>query len=159
MTIPATTRKAGPFLGTGAQTVFPFAFKVFSANDVAVTVADAAGVETELSSADYTVTLNANQDTSPGGTVTYPRSGAALPVNSRLVITSGVDLDQPLDLPSGGNFSPLALENELDRIVKDGEAGEDEGARAEKELESVTKAHVDQIDDLLSHKERELLEV
>lgn len=117
MTIPATTRKAGPFLGTGAQTVFPFAFKVFSANDVAVTVADAAGVETELSSADYTVTLNVNQDTSPGGTVTYPRSGVALPVNSRLVITSGVDLDQPLDLPSGGNFSPLALENELDRIV------------------------------------------
>ena len=38
-------------------------------------------------------------------------------MNSRLVITSGVDLDQPLDLPSGGNFSPLALENELDRIV------------------------------------------
>ena len=117
MTIPATTRKAGPFLGTGAQTVFPFAFKVFSSNDVAVTVADDAGMETELSSADYTVTLNVNQDTSPGGTVTYPRSGAALPVNSRLVITSGVDLDQPLDLPSGGNFSPLALENELDRIV------------------------------------------
>ena len=49
--------------------------------------------------------------------------------------------------------------DELDRIVKDGEAGEDEGARAEKELESVTKAHVDQIDDLLSHQERELLEV
>lgn len=117
MTIPATPRKAGPFLGTGAQTVFPFAFKVFSADDVTVTVADDAGVETELSSADYTVTLNVNQDTSPGGTVTYPRSGAALPVNSRLVITSGVDLDQPLDLPSGGNFSPLALENELDRIV------------------------------------------
>ncbi|ACQ80754.1 ribosome recycling factor [Beutenbergia cavernae DSM 12333] len=49
--------------------------------------------------------------------------------------------------------------DELDRIVRDGEAGEDEVARAEKELELATKSHVDAIDDLLSHKERELLEV
>jgi ribosome recycling factor len=49
--------------------------------------------------------------------------------------------------------------DELDRIVRDGEAGEDEVARAEKELEQLTKAHVDTIDELLSHKERELLEV
>ncbi len=48
---------------------------------------------------------------------------------------------------------------ELDRIAKDGEAGEDEVARAEKELEHLTKRHVDLIDDLLAHKERELLEV
>ncbi|MFN8077001.1 MAG: ribosome recycling factor [Kineosporiaceae bacterium] len=48
---------------------------------------------------------------------------------------------------------------ELDRIVKDGEAGEDEVTRAEKELESVTKRYVDSIDDLLRHKESELLEV
>jgi ribosome recycling factor len=48
---------------------------------------------------------------------------------------------------------------ELDRIAKDGEAGEDEVGRAEKELEQVTKRHVDVIDDLLRHKESELLEV
>ena len=48
---------------------------------------------------------------------------------------------------------------ELDRIVKDGEVGEDEGTRAEKELEALTKKHVDLIDDLLKHKEAELLEV
>ncbi len=48
---------------------------------------------------------------------------------------------------------------ELDRIAKDGEAGEDEVNRAEKELEQVTKRHVDVIDDLLRHKETELLEV
>ncbi len=47
----------------------------------------------------------------------------------------------------------------LDRLVKDGEVGEDEGARAEKELEAVTKQHVDGIDGLLKHKEAELLEV
>jgi ribosome recycling factor len=48
---------------------------------------------------------------------------------------------------------------ELDRIARDGEAGEDEVNRAEKELEHVTKRHVDVIDDLLKHKETELLEV
>ncbi|WP_066286076.1 ribosome recycling factor [Arthrobacter sp. B6] len=47
----------------------------------------------------------------------------------------------------------------LDRLVKDGEAGEDEGTRAEKELDALTKAHVDGIDELLKRKEAELLEV
>jgi ribosome recycling factor len=47
----------------------------------------------------------------------------------------------------------------LDKMAKDGDAGEDEVGRAEKELESVTKRHVDSIDDLLRHKESELLEV
>jgi len=47
----------------------------------------------------------------------------------------------------------------LEKLVKDGEVGEDEGSRAEKELEAVTKRHVDQIDDLLKHKEAELLDV
>lgn len=48
---------------------------------------------------------------------------------------------------------------ELDRIAKDGEAGEDEVTRAEKELEQTTKRHIETIDDLLKHKESELLEV
>ena len=48
---------------------------------------------------------------------------------------------------------------ELDRIARDGEAGEDEVGRAEKELEALTKAHVDQVDALLAGKESELLEV
>ena len=49
--------------------------------------------------------------------------------------------------------------DELDRIAKDGEAGEDEVARAEKELEALTKRHVDLVDQVLAHKESELLEV
>ena len=48
---------------------------------------------------------------------------------------------------------------ELDRIGRDGEAGEDEVGRAEKELEQLTRRHVDVIDELLRHKEHELLEV
>jgi ribosome recycling factor len=47
----------------------------------------------------------------------------------------------------------------LDKLVKDGDAGEDEGNRGEKELDAMTKSHVDGIDDLLKRKEAELLEV
>ncbi|MFC4535892.1 ribosome recycling factor [Sphaerisporangium dianthi] len=47
----------------------------------------------------------------------------------------------------------------LDKMVKDGEAGEDEVRRAEKELDDLTQKHVAKIDELLKHKESELLEV
>ena len=48
---------------------------------------------------------------------------------------------------------------DLDRLVKDGEVGEDEGARAEKELEALTHKYVGGVDESLKHKESELLEV
>ncbi|WDZ87461.1 ribosome recycling factor [Micromonospora cathayae] len=48
---------------------------------------------------------------------------------------------------------------ELDRIVKDGEAGEDDGRRAEKELDDLTQRYVASVDELVKHKEAELLEV
>ena len=47
----------------------------------------------------------------------------------------------------------------LDKLARDGAAGEDEVVRAEKELEKVTHRYVETIDDLLKHKEAELLEV
>ncbi len=48
---------------------------------------------------------------------------------------------------------------ELDRMIKDGDTGEDEVVRAEKELERVTSQYVTAVDELLKHKEAELLEV
>ncbi|SDG58392.1 ribosome recycling factor [Sinosporangium album] len=47
----------------------------------------------------------------------------------------------------------------LDKLMKDGDAGEDEVRRAEKELDELTQKHVAKIDELLKHKEAELLEV
>jgi ribosome recycling factor len=49
--------------------------------------------------------------------------------------------------------------DELDRMVKDGEIGEDEGRRAEKELDDLTQRFVANVDEILKHKEAELLEV
>jgi len=45
------------------------------------------------------------------------------------------------------------------KMEKDGDAGKDEIARYEKDLEKVTTEHVNEIDKLLKHKETELLEV
>lgn len=47
----------------------------------------------------------------------------------------------------------------LDKINKDGEAGEDDVRRAEKELDDTTGRYVHQVDELMKHKEAELLEV
>lgn len=118
MTVPASSRRAGPFSGNGVATAFPFTFLVFSAADIEVVLADADGVETVLTlSSDYTVTLNPDQNANPGGTVTYPISGAAMPALSTLTVVGSLDYEQTLDLPGGGNFSPTAIENALDRGV------------------------------------------
>jgi ribosome recycling factor len=65
---------------------------------------------------------------------------------------------------SKGEEAKVAIRNirrkakdDLDAMKND--TGEDELARAEKELEAVTKHHVDAIDDSLKRKEAELLEV
>jgi ribosome recycling factor len=47
----------------------------------------------------------------------------------------------------------------LERLEKDGEVGKDDVTGAEKRLDAMTKKHVDAIDELLKHKEAELLEV
>ncbi|MFD6859504.1 ribosome recycling factor [Rhodococcus sp. NPDC060086] len=67
---------------------------------------------------------------------------------------------------SKGEDSKVTLRNvrrkameELGRIQKDGEAGEDEVARAEKELDKTTAKYVAQVDELVKHKEAELMEV
>jgi ribosome recycling factor len=48
---------------------------------------------------------------------------------------------------------------ELERMIKDGEAGEDEVRRAEKELEDLTHKYVANVDEVVKNKETELLEV
>jgi len=47
----------------------------------------------------------------------------------------------------------------LDKLSKDGEVGEDEVRRAEKELDELTHKYTAHVDEVLRHKETELLEV
>jgi ribosome recycling factor len=67
---------------------------------------------------------------------------------------------------SKGEDAQVAIRNvrrkakeELDRIMRDGEAGEDEVRRAEKDLDDVTHKYTGHVDEILKHKEAELLEV
>jgi len=52
-----------------------------------------------------------------------------------------------------------AAKETLEKAEKDGEIGKDDLTRAEKELEKLTGDHTAMIDELLKHKETELLEV
>ena len=52
-----------------------------------------------------------------------------------------------------------AAKEALEKMEKDGDIGKDDLARAEKELEKITSEHVARVEELLKHKEAELLEV
>ncbi|HRC42092.1 ribosome recycling factor [Nostocoides sp.] len=67
---------------------------------------------------------------------------------------------------SKGEDGKVAIRNvrrhamhDLEKLIKDGDVGEDEGKRGEKELDALTKRYVDQVEDLIKHKEAELLDV
>ncbi|WP_297316502.1 ribosome recycling factor [Bifidobacterium indicum] len=51
------------------------------------------------------------------------------------------------------------VKEDLEAKVKDGDLGEDEGNRLQKELETITRQKSDMIDQLLEAKEKEILEV
>lgn len=115
MTISSEVRKAGPYNGNDVTTSFPFSFKVFSADDMVVVRTDASDIETTLTGGtDYSVTLNADQDTSPGGTVVM--FSAPLP-GFLLTITSSVPNLQTLDLTNQGGFYPRVINAALDRVT------------------------------------------
>jgi hypothetical protein len=115
MTVSSTNRVAGPFLGNGVTDTFPFAFKVFTESDVVVVSADAYGAETTLTiNTDYTVSLNANQDSSPGGDVVL---SAPLVTGLTLVITSDVPKTQNANITNAGGFYPAVINAALDRLA------------------------------------------
>lgn len=118
MTVPSTARRAGPFLGNGSTTTFSFAFKAFAAGDLQVVKTSTIGVESVLALAsDYTVSLNPDQDASPGGTITYPVSGAPLATGEKLTVLSQLAYEQTTDLLGGGAFNARVIEDTFDRTV------------------------------------------
>lgn len=116
MTIPVSPRRAGPYAGTGSQTAFGFSFKVFDETDLRVVELDVpTSVETEPTlNADYTVALNPDQESTPGGTVNYLVAPAA---TKKVTIVGDLSYEQPSDLPDGGAYRAQQVENALDRIV------------------------------------------
>jgi hypothetical protein len=115
MTISNTSRTAGPFLGNGVTKRFPFAYKVFDRVDVLVALTSASGVETVLTQdADYTVTLNNDQNLNPGGYIDLTVAPAS---GTLLAATSNVAIVQQLELTNNGGFYPKVINDALDRMV------------------------------------------
>lgn len=117
MTISSQNRKAGPFIGNGSTSSFPFSFKVFTASDLYVVRTNtSSGVDTALTlNTDFTVSLNANQDASPGGTVTL--TAGTLATGFNLTVTSQLQYLQPIDLTNQGGFYPSVITKALDRLT------------------------------------------
>jgi hypothetical protein len=122
MTISSETIKSSVYVGNGVTTSFAFAFKVFSKNDIKLTktlIADGSQTFPVLDSSPtgFSVSLNADQDNNPGGTVTYPISGTPMDSASNLVISCIMTNTQGTDITSGGGFEPEIIEDALDRCT------------------------------------------
>jgi len=114
MTISSTTRIAGPYTGSGTTGPFTFAFKVFQASDLVVVKREiSTATDTTLTlTTDYSVTLNGNQNSSPGGSVTLVSSISSA---YELTLTSSISNLQPTDLTNQGGFYPEVITDALDR--------------------------------------------
>lgn len=117
MTINNGIRTAGPFIGNGTVSTFSFAFKVFQASDLFVArQTTSTGAQTTLAlTTDYTVSLNVDQDNTPGGTITLV--AGALAIGYTLVITSSIVNLQPTSLTNQGGFYPEVINDSLDRAT------------------------------------------
>lgn len=115
MTISSNTRKTEIFVGTGLVSEYSFTFKVFAAADLLVVQQDTSGVETTLTlDEDFSASLNANQNTNPGGSITLT---SALPDSYTLVISTQMGYLQPTDLTNQGGFYPRVINDALDRLT------------------------------------------
>ena len=123
MTINSTTRKTNPLVGNGNTATYPFAFKVFQDSEIVVKKLEiSTNIETTLTlgaNNDYIVTLNSDQNSNPGGSITL-RSGGNnqnLATGFQIVITSSLSALQGTDLTNQGGFYPEVINDALDKSV------------------------------------------
>lgn len=115
MSVQDTNRRAGPFQGNDVTTDFAFEFVVFTTGEVRAVLADANGLETDLTEGtDYTVTLHADQDENPGGNLAL---SAPLATGLTLTLTSRLDNLQPITITNQGGFYPKVIERAFDRAT------------------------------------------
>ena len=118
MTISSSSRTAGPFVGNGVLAALPFTFKVFQASDMLIVRTNAGGTTTTLAlGSGYTVSLNADQNAAPGGTVTILSPAANFPTGSTAYLSSSIAVTQPLALANGGPYLAKSIEDALDRLT------------------------------------------
>ena len=109
MTLPYSPSRA-VYEGNGAATSFPFAFKVWSTDQLNISTTSPKG---ETSPAQgWTANIGES-----GGTVTYLHDGAPLPAGWRLAIVRNMPFEQGIDLISASRFDPQVIEDGLDQAT------------------------------------------
>lgn len=98
--------------GNGVTTVFPFAFKIFSASDLVVRdILDSTGVPTTKTlTTDYNVSISVTDE---GGSVSF---GMAPASGHTIDIRRSVPLQQPEDIRNQGRFLPEIHEGVFDKL-------------------------------------------
>lgn len=117
MSISTETRTTTPKLGNGVWDEISFSFKVFDTDELEVVQTTDAGVDSTLTEGagnDYTVTLNADQNTSPGGTI---KLTALSTTGYYYTATSDLENLQPVTITNQGGFLPSVINNALDRLT------------------------------------------
>ena len=109
MTLPYSPSRA-VYEGNGAATAFPFAFKVWSADQLSISLTSPEGLTTPAQG--WSASLGEN-----GGTITYLHNGAALPAGWRLAIVRDMPFAQGIDLVSASRFDPQVIEDGLDQAT------------------------------------------
>lgn len=114
MAIKYVKRLAGPYVGVG-QTTFTFSFLIYEASDVYVGTAMSEAERTSILeiNTDYTVSMNADQQATPGGTITLK---TPLVEGQIVVIGSDLDYEQFLQLTNYSRFPPELVNKALDRL-------------------------------------------
>ena len=113
MTMPFSPSRT-VFHGNGVATTFPFAFKVWSADQLTVTVTMPGA--TEQTEEDVTAQCSISL-TESGGSVVYLREGSPLPDGAVLSITRDMPFVQEVDLVSASRFDPQVIEDALDQAA------------------------------------------
>ena len=109
MTLPFSPSRA-VYQGNGAATAFPFAFKVWSTDQLSVSITSPQGRTTAAQGG--TASLGER-----GGTLTYLHNGTPLPDGWRLAIVRDMPFAQGIDLVSASRFDPQVIEDGLDQAT------------------------------------------
>lgn len=114
--ISTTTSEVSHTGNASTSTAYAFSFPLASASHlVAISRVTSTGVETTLTSGQYTVTPTTDSNGRiTGGSVT---TNPAIAITSTLILRRVTPKTQTLDFTAGGAFQAEAVESALDRIV------------------------------------------
>jgi hypothetical protein len=114
MSISTEARSSQLLVGDGSTKTYAFAFKVFdSSTDITIYEATGESSEKVMSANLYTVTLNEDQESYPGGSVTFATAPTA---DLKFRIVSSIPYLQKTQLMNLGSFSPKTLNEVFDKL-------------------------------------------